>query len=70
MSRIINVLHLSDLHYSRRDGHNINVVLDALLKDLASAKNGSLKPDFVIFSGDLVQAADDPDIFCISMTIS
>ena len=52
---IINILHLSDLHYSaKKDSHNQEIVLTALKNDLVKLCEGSYKPDFVIFSGDLV----------------
>jgi predicted MPP superfamily phosphohydrolase len=63
MTRPLNILHLSDLHYSQKQGHNIAIVLDALVSDLTKLSESNLKTDVVVFSGDLVQAADDADVY-------
>lgn len=62
--RSINILHISDLHFTRaKSGFSQSVVLDALRRDLSSFAVGRRSPDLVIFSGDLVHAADEEDIY-------
>ncbi len=57
-------VHLSDLHYRRESDHDINIVLKALFKDLASLRDElRIEPDFVIFSGDLVHAGSVQEDF-------
>lgn len=64
MPNIINILHLSDLHYSgKNDRHNQKVVLNALKEDLKKVCDGAQKPDFVVFSGDLVKVADEDGVY-------
>lgn len=54
---LITILHLSDFHYSRRKAREQGIVVDALLDDLKSLCIGHRKPDLILFTGDLVQAA-------------
>src|SRR3546814_18398595 len=58
---IINVLHLSDLHYDRKKviQYNQRLLLDALLRDIEKMCSRSLKPDIIVLSGDLVQDGDN-----------
>lgn len=63
MSSTINILHLTDLHYSKRDEHNQRIIANALMKDLEKLSDGVLKPDLLVFSGDLVNRADEPDVY-------
>lgn len=63
MSQILNILHLSDLHFTKRNAHDQAVVLDALKEDLRKECDGPLAPDAIVLSGDLVNAADEPDIY-------
>lgn len=65
MSKLLNILHLSDLHYTRQGNtHNQEVILKALMADLAAFCVGSLVPDLVVFSGDLAKAGGEGDIYC------
>ncbi len=63
MPEHFNILHLSDIHLSRDviSDYNQSVVLKALEEDLKRLCSGRLRPDLVIFSGDLVYAADQHD---------
>ena len=45
-------LHLSDLHISKKNIVDINIVLTALWEDL---KKLTVSPDFIIFTGDLIK---------------
>lgn len=52
-------IHLSDLHYSESNISQ-NRVLNAFFKDVEKLKNElNIKPDFIIFSGDLVNIGDN-----------
>ncbi len=56
-------LHLSDLHYSD-DNLSQSRVLAAFFKDVASLKSEqNIQPNFIIFSGDLVNAGDNYNEF-------
>ena len=58
----INILHLSDVHLKPEatvQGYNQSVVLEALVASVAQLADSAEKPDILIFSGDLVNAADD-----------
>jgi len=58
MSNSLNTfLHISDFHFSKRRARDQEIVVDALLNDLRTLCIGHRKPDLVLFSGDLVQAA-------------
>jgi hypothetical protein len=57
----VNIVHLSDLHLfgEGAERHNQNRIIEALEADLRQLSFGSLKPDLIIFSGDLAYAGDD-----------
>lgn len=54
---LLTVLHISDFHFSKRKQREQAIIVDALIKDLTSLCIGHRKPDVVLFTGDLVQAA-------------
>lgn len=54
---LLSILHISDFHYSKRKEREQKIVVDALISDLESLCIGHRKPDLVVFTGDLVQAA-------------
>lgn len=54
---LITILHLSDFHYSRRKSREQGIIVDALIADLKKLCVGHRKPDLIVFTGDLVQAA-------------
>ncbi len=60
----INILHLSDLHYSNRLGtYNRCQVIQAFLDDVKHFCTSYLTIDLIIVSGDLVYAADEDDVY-------
>src|SRR5690348_9035200 len=64
MGNAINILHISDLHFTRKaDAYNQGIILNALKEDLKRLCDGPLKPDVIAFTGDLVRAGDEDDIF-------
>ncbi len=60
----LTLLHLSDLHWSRDKANDQKIIIDGLIEDIITNKKEiGLKPDLVIFSGDLVQAGEDRSSF-------
>jgi predicted MPP superfamily phosphohydrolase len=55
----ITIIHLSDLHYDNSKPNDTEIVLKALLRDLDHFP----VIDFILFSGDLVNAGDKKDDF-------
>jgi predicted MPP superfamily phosphohydrolase len=50
----ITWLHLSDFHFRTSTTYNSNIVLEALLRDVAERiQKEHLQPDFIVISGDL-----------------
>lgn len=65
MIKIVNVLHLSDLHYTKVDASKafeLSQVKKALIKDLGTYCVEDRTPDLIIVSGDLVARASEKDI--------
>lgn len=54
---IITILHISDFHFSSARRRDQRIVVDSLIKDLKDNCIGYRKPDVLMFTGDLVQAA-------------
>jgi predicted MPP superfamily phosphohydrolase len=59
----INVLYLSDAHITKHHAIDQRIVLDALVKDLKQICDSDLAPQYVVFSGDLVNDPDEPDAY-------
>lgn len=62
-SDIVNILHLTDLHFKTTRQYDQNIVLKALLDDVSSISKMYGHPDLIVFSGDLVHSADDERIY-------
>ncbi|MFK4259847.1 metallophosphoesterase family protein [Agrobacterium tumefaciens] len=56
-ANLLTILHLSDFHFSKRKQREQGIVVDALINDLKSLCVGHRKPDLILFTGDLVNAA-------------
>lgn len=54
---LLSILHISDFHFTKRKQRDQGIVVDALVADLKALCIGHRKPDVIIFTGDLVQAA-------------
>ncbi len=54
---LFTLLHLSDFHFTKRKHRDQKIVVDALIADLKKLCIGHRKPDIIIFTGDMVQAA-------------
>jgi predicted MPP superfamily phosphohydrolase len=65
MTDILNILHITDLHYTKRSARNRDqdIIISALLDDVEHLTLSGLKPDLIIFSGDLVNDADEDEIY-------
>lgn len=58
---VVNILHLTDFHYTLKRRHDQKIVFDALIKKLQLDSDTYLKPDLIVLSGDIVFAADEED---------
>lgn len=63
MANVVNILHLSDLHFTKRNKSNEQVVFGALLRDISTFCSHNRSPDIVIISGDLVNDCDEADVY-------
>ncbi|WP_277666426.1 metallophosphoesterase [Novosphingobium lindaniclasticum] len=54
---LFTALHISDFHFSKRKQREQDIIVKALLADLKELCIGHRKPDVIIFTGDLVNAA-------------
>jgi predicted MPP superfamily phosphohydrolase len=61
----VNILHISDLHYSKNSDHDQRVIYDALFKDVRDLVIKGMKPDLIVFSGDIVANGDDYESFSL-----
>jgi predicted MPP superfamily phosphohydrolase len=61
----LNILHISDVHFSASKLKDFEFVRDALLKDLP-AQIENVRPHLVIFSGDIVHAGGKDDDFYLA----
>jgi predicted MPP superfamily phosphohydrolase len=52
------VLHISDLHLKKENETDVQIVVDALLADVAALCSELGPPDAIIFSGDMVFSGD------------
>jgi Calcineurin-like phosphoesterase len=54
---LLTILHISDFHFSAKKRREQEMIVEALVRDLQTLCIGHRRPDLVIFTGDLVQAA-------------
>ena len=59
----VNILHISDVHWSAKNNTDICIVRDALLCDLDKFARQDIQIDFIVFSGDLVFSGSDAKDF-------
>ena len=55
-SDLLSILHISDFHFTKKKKRDQEIVVDALVVDLAQLCIGHRRPDMIVFTGDLVQA--------------
>lgn len=67
MGKKVNLLHVGDLHIQQSDLFEKDIVLEAFLKDVEILSKTGLKPDVIIFTGDLVQAGDEVKDFELAL---
>ncbi len=53
---LLSILHISDFHFTKQKKREQEIVVDALIADLAQLCIGHRRPDMIVFTGDLVQA--------------
>lgn len=58
----MQIIHLTDLHYTRNSPFQIQLI-QALRVDLKKIMDDGASPDFLIFSGDLVNDPDEAGIY-------
>jgi hypothetical protein len=58
----MQILHLTDLHYARGQPFQKSLA-EALLKDLKQQIADGFSPEFIVFSGDIVNNPDDVGIY-------
>ena len=63
MKDCLCIMHLSDLHFAGSDKADTKIVIDALIKDIDSKISDGTTFDFIVFSGDLVQAGGNRTLF-------
>lgn len=57
--KTITLMHISDLHYTHSKSTDSGIVLKVLREDLHRLSDeGKLKPDLIVFTGDLVLQGD------------
>lgn len=60
--RAMQFLHLTDLHYTSGQPFQ-KALIEALLKDLKQQIADGFSPEFVVFSGDIVNNPDEADVY-------
>ncbi len=61
---LLTILHLSDLHWTEAKATDMRIVVNALCADLQHlSKNKNIRPDLIVFTGDLVLAGEDSSAF-------
>ena len=58
----MQLLHLTDLHYTSSQPFQ-RALFEALLKDLKQRVTDGFSPEFIVFSGDIVNNPDEPNIY-------
>ncbi|MFN7008955.1 MAG: metallophosphoesterase [Allorhizobium sp.] len=65
MDKLVNVLHISDIHLDASAAFAQDLVLKAFLEDLPKLNDLGLKPDLIVISGDLAKAADQENAYSV-----
>lgn len=63
LDKLVNVMHISDIHLDAGGAFAQNVVVTAFLNDLSRLDRLGLKPDLIVISGDLAKAADQENAY-------
>lgn len=56
---LLTILHISDFHFSEKNAKESRTLQDALIRDILRQRSAGIRPDFIIFSGDLINAGGD-----------
>jgi predicted MPP superfamily phosphohydrolase len=63
----IRILHLSDMHFTRRERAEWSEVWGSFQADLKTECADDKVPDFVVFTGDFAYSADETSVYCDAM---
>ncbi len=69
MTKTLDIIHLSDVHLRSPASHGQGIILEALKEDLSASKSGARRPDLLVFSGDIVDKADNEDAFIEALSL-
>ena len=59
----VSILHIADLHISKKKLHDIKIVREKLLLDLVNMqKKEGLNIDFIVFSGDIINKGENSKV--------
>jgi predicted MPP superfamily phosphohydrolase len=61
--RSVRILHIGDLHLTKKRHFDQSIILSAFLSDLTTLRNRGMKPDLILFSGDLANDPDEAEIY-------
>jgi len=64
---VVRILHLSDLHFSKRRAWDQDPVLAALARDVARLCDDGLRPDLIAITGDIADRGS-PDEYALAAT--
>jgi predicted MPP superfamily phosphohydrolase len=59
----ITILHISDFHWSEAKRADMAIVVEALCRDLQELRGEDIRPDIIVFTGDLVEAGEEKASF-------
>lgn len=59
----VTILHISDFHWSEAKRADMAIVVEALCRDLEELRRDDVRPDIVVFTGDLVEAGEEKTSF-------
>ena len=63
MDKLVNILHISDIHLNAEDSFDQRLVLNAFLEDLPRLRDLNIDPNLLIISGDLAKVADHSEAY-------
>ncbi|RWE54068.1 metallophosphoesterase [Mesorhizobium sp.] len=58
-----SILHISDLHYSKKNAEQRNFLANKFFEDLRVTIDSQGKPNAIVFSGDIVNNPDEDDVY-------
>lgn len=63
--RYTNIVHISDLHLKNDESGRFNqsVIIEGLKNDLRLIKDSQLRPDLIVFTGDIAQGGNSQSVY-------